>query len=288
MSEITVGTWNALNAFGDETLDQERMYGALEVVKGLDVDVLAIPETARHGVHVGSLEAERLEEVAEHMRREGYVGFTTDYTPYPDERNAHYLSMWTRVGHVGDGNVRLYGMRNTLRLSIPGMDMSIHGVHQDDRYPKERVRSAQALVGAESHIQHYPSEAIVLGDFNDMHADDPKGRIPRVLGKVVNGIEVGDYYDPSKRLQRVAGKVIRACRMSGGDSLKVFENAGFHDADPDRQPTIGSGRMAFQLDHILGSAGVSFADFTVHDRGTDSSGRPLSDHSPITARAIRA
>lgn len=281
-----------MNAFGDESLSRERMRDALEVVKRLNVDVLAIPETARHGVHSDSIEDERLKEVTELMAREGYEGYVTDYTPYADERNAHYMSIWTRVGHVRTHvepeAVRLYGRRNSLRLSIPGMDLSVSGVHLDDRYPAERTRSAKALIAAESQIQNYPSEAIVVGDFNDMYRDDPKGRIARIVGRAVNGIEVGDYYDPSKRLQRLAGKVIRVCRMTGGEALGVFADSGFHDADPSRQPTIGKGRMAFQLDHILGSQGVSFTDFEVHSRSATRNGPPLSDHSPITARAVRS
>jgi endonuclease/exonuclease/phosphatase family metal-dependent hydrolase len=289
MSEIKVGSWNALNAFGDETLSQDRLNGALEVVKSMDADVVAIPETARHGVHGNEIEQERIEEVKELMAQQGYTGYVTDYTSIPGERNAHYMSIWTRVGHVqyGDAVVQQYGKRNALGLWVPDMQISVHGVHLDDRYPKERVKSAGGLLVATSHTKFYASEAIVMGDFNDMYRNDPKGRIPRTLGKVINGIEVKHYYDPSKRVQRLVGQVVRVCRMSGGDSLELFAEAGFKDADPLRQPTIGKGRMAFQLDHILGSAGVQFHDFTAHDRSARPNSQPLSDHSPITARAIR-
>ncbi|HSX29517.1 MAG TPA: endonuclease/exonuclease/phosphatase family protein [Candidatus Saccharimonadales bacterium] len=292
MSEITVGTWNALNAFGDETLSQERMKGAFEVVKRMGADVIALPETARRGVQSEALEKERLAEVAALMANEGYVGNVTNYTPLADERDAHYLSIWARKGVAATfaepQDPYLLGKRNALRLLIPDLDVDVFGVHLDDRYPAERVQAANVLVQAIRPRTEFDSRAtIALGDFNDMHAKDPKGRMPRLMGRFISGIEVRDYYDESKRVQRLAGKVIRVCRMAGGASLQVLTEAGFHDADRKRQPTIGSGRMAFQLDHILGSPGISFEDFKIHRRSPNRSGPPLSDHFPITARAIR-
>jgi len=109
--------------------------------------------------------------------------------------------------------------------------------------------------------------------------------VPRALGKIVSRLEVRDYYDPSKRLQRFAGKVIRTCRMAEGKALELFAKEGYHDADPTMQPTIGHGRLAFQLDHILASSGVTFDTFQVHSRSNKADGAPVSDHAPITARA---
>ena len=79
MADIRVGTWNA---FGDESLSPERLHGALEVIKSMDADVLAIQEMALHGAHQPSLINERLEEVTARMAEQGYAGITLPATPH--------------------------------------------------------------------------------------------------------------------------------------------------------------------------------------------------------------
>lgn len=283
MSEITVGTWNALNAFGDETLSEERMNAAFEIVKRMDVDVLALPETARHGVHDASIEMAQMEEMTERMRAGGYSGQYTQYTSFYGERNAHNLSLWTRLDTEINQEVRTYGYRHALSMAFPKLGVNVDVLHLHDKDILQRTRTTHELIrsGLRSDYEH-----IVLMDSNEMYRRDPKGRIPRMIGKVVNNLEVQDYYDPSKRFQRLAGKVIRTCRMAEGRALELFEYAGYHDADPTMQPTIGHGKVAFQLDRILGTKGVMFSDFEVQDRSVHPDSEPISDHSPIRARAV--
>ena len=282
MSELTVGSWNALNAFGDEELSEDRMHAAFEIVKRLDVDVLAIQETLVHGIHGPSIEQARLEEVAERMHGEGYVGQYTQYTSFATERNAHNLSLWTRLDTTMNQEVRTYGRRHALYMAFPDLGVNVHALHLHDKDIWQRTMAARDLIRSESRSDH---EAIVLADTNEMYQRDPKGRIPRFVGKVVSGFEVTDYYDPRKPFQRLAGKVIRTCRMAEGNALEMFEAAEYHDADPAMQPTIGGKRLAFQLDHILGTSGVVFRDFEVESRSIHPDGEPISDHSPIRARA---
>ena len=171
---------------------------------------------------------------------------------------------------------------------MPGL--TIHGVHFDDQSEEKRVVAARDLlldreVSGRIRASHVATlaDTIALGDFNAMHARDPRSKLPRTVGEVVSDIEVGDYYDRSKKVRRLAGKVIRICRMANGGTLALLESEGFHDADPAHQPTIGSGRVAFQIDHVLGSADVTFENFTVHSRNVRPDDKPLSDHSPISA-----
>lgn len=282
MSEITVGSWNALNAFGDEVLSEARMHAAFEIVKRLDVDVLAVQETSVHGLQGQSIEQARLEEVTEYMRDEGYVGHYTQYTPFATERNAHNLSLWTRLDTAMNQEVRTYGRRHALYMAFPELGVNIHALHLHDKDIWQRTVAARDLIRSESRSDH---EAIVLADSNEMYRRDPKGRLPRLVGKVVSGFEVNDYYDPRKPFQRLAGKVIRTCRMAEGRALEMLEAAGYHDADPAMQPTIGGRALAFQLDHILGTSGVVLSDFEVGSRSVHPDGEPISDHSPIRARA---
>lgn len=282
MNEITVGSWNALNAFGDEILSEDRMDAAFEIVKRMDVDVLALQETACHGLHGPSIEQARMEEVTERMRANGYAGHYTQYTSLPNERNAHNLSLWTRLDTEINHEVRIYGRRHALYMAFPELGVNVHALHLHDKDIWQRKLATRDLIRSELRSDH---EAIVLTDSNEMYKRDPKGKIPRMIGKVVADFNVREYYNPHKRLQRFAGKVIRTCRMAEGHALELFEEADYHDADPAMQPTIGSGRLAFQLDRILATSGVAFSDFEVQERSLQPDSEPISDHSPIRARA---
>lgn len=292
MAEIRVGTWNALNAFGDETLSEERLHGALEVVKGMDVDVLAIQEMSARDLQGkgGERERARLEEIAQHMGKLGYNGLFTENTGYRDERNAHYMSIWTRLNALTpedwDTGLVTYGRRHALQVYVPSMETYVNGVHLDDERPEKRIASIQSFLDTTSTFRH-GYEAILMGDCNEMHAADAKGTVPRMIGKVARNWEVSDYYNPANPLQYTLGKVIRVCRMSAGAALAKLEAEGFHDADEQRRPTIGNGATAWQIDHIFGSKDITFRDFEVHDRSARAHSQPLSDHSPISVVAAR-
>jgi len=280
---IRVGSWNALNAFGDETLDDRRLHGAMEVVRQMDADVLTIQEFARRGAKEPQAEQERLAEATSRLKTEGYQGVVTRYSPYVGVRDMHYLSLWSRVGGLdySDEAVRTYGQRHGLEVVVPG-GLRVLGIHFDDRSPQERVRAATA---AAATLAGGTGETIIAGDWNDMHKTSPNARLLRILGKTVGRFEVDDYYDESRKLQRLAGKVIRVARLANGDALETFTAQGFHDADPVCQPTLQHGRLGLQVDHLLGSPGVTFEDFIIHGRDASAGAGLLSDHFPISAIA---
>lgn len=278
MSEIRVATWNAQNALGDAELSPERMDAALEVVKRIDADVLFLPETA-HRDKTGKNtvgEQDHLGILEEKFAAQGYEGLVTDYSRFPAERNVHYMSMWSRT--PGEFIVKGYGKRNAIQWAHDDSDIRVIGVHLDDRYPSERVLSVKKLIENEqTETGRSLDRLVVMGDFNDMHPRDPKGRMPRLLGKMIGGIEV-DFYNTRRPHQRILGKAIRLGRMAGGEALGAFDEAGFDRADRGYQPTIAR----FTLDHIVGTERVNFSDFTVHSPRIAPGGPAISDHRPIS------
>lgn len=281
MSDIRVGSWNARDALGDRTLDRSRLDAALEIIWDMDADVVAIPETA-HRRHKPRHLNDRLSEIRARMAAEGYIGAVTDYAGVTSERNHHLLSIWTRVGGIDPedpetGAVQIYGSRHGLRVTLPETRLIIDGLHLDDQSEDERVTSAQALL----HHSASGIDRVIMGDLNAMHARDHRSTLPRALGHLISKFEVEEYYNPKRKLQRAVGRAIRACRMAKGNTLATLEAGGFHDADPNMQPTIGQRRIAYQLDHILGSKNVVFENFKIHPRRVRST--VVSDHSPISA-----
>lgn len=61
--------------------------------------------------------------------------------------------------------------------------------------------------------------------------------------------------------------------MAIGTTLERFENAGFNDADPSRQPTKGP----FNIDHIV-YRGLAVVAQSTHSKNF------LSDHCGVSAR----
>lgn len=286
---VKFATWNAQNAFEDD----DRFQDAFTVIEQIDADVISIPETIKRGPKEDTRrqERERLSAVEARMATLGYMGKFTDYVPamYPNDRNAHYLSMWVRPSGIrgyGDMRIRNFGDRNGIVLWVPKLESTYVAAHLSDVDPLRRKMSILGMLGSRSENRRFPdAEMMVGGDLNEMHRRDPKSLLPRLIGRMVTDLEVKDYYNTRKPFQRFMGKVIRTCRMASGEGLEEFEAENFHDADPSMQATIGGKFMAFQLDHFFGGPQISFSDFVVHSREVD--GRVVSDHSPISVYATR-
>jgi endonuclease/exonuclease/phosphatase family metal-dependent hydrolase len=282
MSEIRVASFNALNALGD----RERMADAVELLRRLDADVMAVPETAVRNDFGMPEDTECLLEAINLLEAEGYQGSETNYSPHTGVRDAHFMSVWTRVGGLsesdGASHIGTFGQRHGFKLTLSDMDLAVYGLHLDDRFPEQRVASAEAVCAdfRNSNV----AGAVVMGDLNDMYPSGTKMRLVRAAGRLANMIDVQDMYDETKKMQRLAGKVLRLGGMAEGKALDVFWNNAFYDADPLFQPTIGTAPAAFQVDHILASAAVvNLTDFKVHPRSIYPDSRPVSDHSPISA-----
>jgi endonuclease/exonuclease/phosphatase family metal-dependent hydrolase len=275
MAELTVGSWNMLNSFGDA-----RATSSLEVLKRMDADVVFLGEMTLRD----NLDGEHYLGVADAMQ--GELGYNhssvSNYSPYEGVRDMHTMSMWGR-GAVQSVTKEVFGQRYGMKASIPDMDLTIFGVHLDDRSEAERVNSGKAILREWAGIG---DELMILGDLNEMHRRDPKSYRLRALGRIAGRMEVADYYNENKKLQRTASRVLRLCRMAEGKTLGMLEDAGLQDADP-YSPTISFGPIGFQLDHILASSGLIVRNFQRHPRNMQRGSPNLSDHAPITATIIR-
>lgn len=268
MSDIRIATWNTLNAMGDE-----RARGALEVVKWMDADVLALQEfTARDEV-----EGEHSLASQEVLRGLGYIASSmTDYSPYADERNMHTMSLWSRVNEPGDVRRELFGDRYAFSTEVSDFGEVI-AVHLPDDSPSKRVRAAMDIVKRAGLVA-------ILGDLNDMDRNDPRSRFPRFVDQLVRNIPVEDYYDTSRKFRRMLGQAQRIGGMAHGRAMRVFTEGGFMDADQTHEPTIGSWPLAYQIDHILVRSDVKVKSSAVLPRGLQEDSRLISDHSPVVAR----
>lgn len=267
---VTLGTWNALNSFGDE-----RARGALEVVKWMDADVVAFQEFTL----LEEAESDRSQESQETLRKLGYAAcLVAEYTSLPGERNAHTMSLWSRVNNEGEVWRQMFGTRYGLGVTVPGFGEAV-ALHLPDDSPGKRTAGAQAVIERQNL-------KIAFGDLNDMDRSDPRSRLPRTVDLVARHLPVDGYYDDSKRLQRLMGKVQRVGGMARGEAMQVFMDANFRDADPMHIPTIGKGLLSWQVDRILTRPGVEVERVDVLPRelteGKDF--QLISDHSPVVAR----
>lgn len=269
MTELTLATWNALNSFGDA-----RNADALEVVKGVDADVVALEEFTRRA----EAESDHSLQSQEKLQALGYTAclVTEYYPPLSTERNAHTMSLWSRVSEPGSVQLEWFGSRYGLSVEVPDFG-TIDAVHLPDDSVQKRELAADALLRRDSMV--------AMGDFNDMHRSDPRSRVPRAVDLLSRFLPVHDYYDESKKLQRLMGKVQRIGYMARGRAMARLTEGGFIDADQTHRPTIGKGLLAYQIDHIMVRAGVEVHQVDVLPRGlTSANSQLLSDHSPVVAR----
>jgi endonuclease/exonuclease/phosphatase family metal-dependent hydrolase len=209
----------------------------------------------------------------------GYRGKTSEYSDVDGVRNAHTMSVWTRLP---GSEIVQHRLGDRFALGVRLGDLAVVGAHFPDN--SEAARLPVAKDAAE--LRHQTLKMILMGDFNAMYRDDAKAGVARAGGRVgrAMGMRVKDYYNMASPFQRAVGKALRSSDMGVGETMAILERAGLHDADPAHQPTVHQHGLSFAIDHILGSSGVTLTDFTLHGRSVRG-GKPLSDHNPLSATA---
>ncbi len=172
--------------------------------------------------------------------------------------------------------------RRTGMIVRPGYRGAIVGYHALDRTrggSRHTHGAARADLAREvlKQIGDPTTPALVVGDLNDMYPQSAAARLIRPLGPLTGLLPIGEPGESRSNAARVGSLSQRLWAMTGGESLAVYGEAGFSDADPAHQPTMKFGPVAVQLDHIL-ARGCETAGFSVIPAGG------LSDHDMISAR----
>lgn len=157
----------------------------------------------------------------------------------------------------------------------------ITGLHGFDRlrpsgglYGHEVARLSQAQTLANLHRKE--DRVALIGDFNSMHAEDHIAGLLRSAVRLVTHLPVGKPSEEQTKLQMFGSLSQWLVAMAYGHMLLSLQNSGYKDADPTHRPTMRSGPLAVQLDHMM-LKNVQCDDFTVHPPAG------LSDHSAISA-----
>lgn len=247
---LRIGTWNTAGGFGNEAT-AESLFAH---TRQLDADVLVIPEAF-------SPDGPFLAEAA--FEAEGYRSMAIDRDPH-DDRSGRMLLMLSRIDYAG-GFIPL-GERFGLHMFLPSSELSIVGVHLDDRSEAARQASVADYLDATGV---FSEQRLLVGDLNAMHRDDAVAKLLRrsVLKRAVELV-------PSDRGRDVADRLIG---MADGGTIELLESNGLQDADGQWRKTFTPGGLPIaQLDHIFHGPSVHIQDFEVFDRGD-------SDHKPIVA-----
>lgn len=205
----------------------------------------------------------------------GYAAhLLTDY--YHGERdrpNQSTMSMWSRVSpdvtryHTGNR----YGLRT--EVETDNGSLSILGIHPDDNNEDIRIQAAHDVVELMDE-----ESGIIMGDFNAMHEKDPRARLLRALARPITRqlakhMDIEYYPAPPARTSSLS-LAVRLAEMASGDSMKIYEDAGFEDVAYGYDATIGKSPIKFKIDAILGRG--------VHTSNYEIARTSLSDHDLLS------
>lgn len=263
---FSVAAWNV-----KEGLAQPNYASVVERIKQLDSDVVVLPDAYSLEQDAHGSDDVYLGEAGSRLEEAGYSWFQTEYGEDDGWHHDRHVVMLTRLPFVAYTPMQL-AHRNAYHLGVrtDGGDVTVLGVHGDDRTELARVAQARRLIQLYSATD--PDEPVVVaGDFNSAHAAD---RWPRAYRSL-----------PAKALARLVpdaerrSRAIRATRMNGR-SLALLTAHGFEDADWKHRPTFTSfgDTQHLQLDHILYSRAVGRMAFELGAASRDS------DHLPIKAQ----
>lgn len=270
---IEVVAWN----IQDGLSKQDKATQITDSLLRFDADLIMVAEAASDDTRGRDSIAAASERFVQH-------GYQSTSHPYNDSDNRIDRHIWLALTREGVGDKpKAISLNSRTAAEIEftdpetGKEANFYGVHLDDRSETMRHRQVARLL-RRSGI----SDAIIAGDFNAMHKDDARARALRLSGIVARRlptIEPGLYHTLSsteKRkytLHRVGSLATRLVEMADGNTMLRLTDAGYEDADPERQPTKGP----VQIDHIMHTSDILVVKNTV----VDESG--LSDHRAITA-----
>lgn len=263
---LEVMSWNIRDGLSNEAM-ADTVIAHIETAMP---DVLVLAEAYREN---------KQPTMGEKLHILGDLGYCAIAAPYADDdgrADRHYLVGCARDELVESAEALSLGTRNALYLQVvdPASDKLIDTflTHLDDRRESRRLAQAQHLLAAIDP----EAPAIIAGDMNAMHSDDPRARLLRMarpLAKRLPTIEPRpDYKYP--KLKRMGSLASRLTDMATGTTLAAFEAAGFADANTQHLPTRGP----VTIDYIMArDLLVNNDSFVVHDQ------TEVSDHRAISA-----
>lgn len=271
---LKVASWNIEGRLSNLAVNQRGTpEHILRSIEALGADILFLAE---------AFGPEMLEERTKQRIVE--LGYDTYIVPYEEGGDVRVYSavdapsmiLLSKVPFVQHETVRLADLRNAIvaRIKDPetSEELQVIGVHLDDRSEELRLRQVPELVQC---INESTLPTIVMGDFNAMHGEDLTAKLLRTFPMQI----AARHTSPESVIRRVVG-------MAKGDTLReLIGGTGLREADPLHHPAttlkmrgqewLPSIRL-IQIDHILVSKDVQFADFHVAPDGG-------SDHRAISA-----
>ncbi len=273
---IKIASWNIC----DGLTNPDAMPAVVERIKGLEADIVALPEAFNEAADTGDAgKAALLEEALSSFEAEGYRVRSVLYNDTDGRKDRHGFTMLNRESesemHVVD-----LGNRRVLGAYVGGLSLHVVGVHLDDRAEVTRLEQASNLVGSLDEDDHN----VLMGDFNAMHHHDIRARLLRMTGPTVRllpSVDPGEQAPNLAKLRRIGSLSQRLAGMATGSALQYLHDVGYRDVDEQLRPTKGP----VQLDHIL----TNFDELhrghylNVGDYRVDESSAGESDHRPISA-----
>ncbi|CAN5356736.1 hypothetical protein BH09PAT4_BH09PAT4_04360 [soil metagenome] len=277
MSEsLKVASWNVRDGLSTPVV----MPAVVERIKGLEADIVVLPEAFNEGAKTGDeFLAEVLDQASDQLRGAGYAMHRVRYDDTDGRKDRHGFALLTRVPEAGDVKVFDLGGRNALGQYVGDLALTVVGLHLDDRAEATRITQTARLLDQ----LDFDAKNLALGDFNAMHRKDPKAvalRLAKPVARLLPSVDPGETAPNLAKLRRAGSLSSRLTDMATGSTMGYLWANGYEDVDTQFQPT----KSFVQLDHIMTnfehaepSSDVRVGEYSVHEvPGHESDHRPIS------------
>ena len=220
--------------------------------------------------------------VMSRFEQEGYEVFDTDYNDDNNRADRHGLLVIARPELVIEHSVVRLAGRNALSLTLNG-GASFLGAHLTDWTPNpSNTPEAKRVKQIHDALHAVGRQAIIAGDFNEMHRRTLKSATLRLIKPFVDALPSEPPQRGIKeRPIRRAGSILQRVASTGnGTAIEELLQKKFVDAGSKSLSTIEKGVVGLGIDHIF------VRDLPIVSATVVAPKTPHSDHNLISARIL--
>lgn len=209
-------------------------------------------------------ESSNVQEAVSSFEGAGYAVYREPYDDVDGRVDRHYMMMLVRKDINHKVETLWLESRNAIKVDLSDKDLSVVGVHLDDRSEASRFSQAASL------LSQIDTEVVVVGDFNAAPRGNRLGYLLKFASPLVSVMPVGEPGRVQSKIARLGSLLTRLTLMANSQVLEQFYEQGFFQSDTKELPTmLFGGRAVVKLDHALARTYRKVLSYPLKVKGSD-------------------